>query len=270
MPEFVRAGARLHYELRGSGAPLIALHGFTGGGRDFLPLANALRRQAMTITLDLMGHGESDAPADPGRYSLAASADDVLALADELGLTSFDLLGYSMGGRVALRTVLAQPRRIRRLVLESASPGIRDPQERQRRRESDLALARTIDEEGLPAFVDRWLRQDLFRTLRMLPASQQAALREEKLRQRPEGLARSLRGAGAGEDEDVWGRLGEIRGRVLLIGGMEDRKYGAILSQMAERMPDARLVRVPRVGHTVHLERPRLFAAYVAEFLRQP
>jgi len=269
MPEFLRDGACLHYEVQGSGAPLIALHGFTGSGRDFLPLAAALRRQAMTITLDLMGHGESDAPEDSRRYSLAASADDVLALADHLGLDRFDLLGYSMGGRVALRTVLRYPQRVHRLVLESASPGIRDPQERQRRRESDLALARTIDEEGLPAFVDRWLQQDLFRTLRLLPASRQAALRERKLCQRPAGLARSLRGAGAGEDEDVWDRLAEIRGRVLLIAGTEDKKYEAILSQMAERIPDARFVRVPRVGHTVHLERPRLFADYVAEFLRQ-
>lgn len=269
MPELMRAGTFLHYEVHGSGAPLVALHGFTGSGRDFLPLAASLRRQAMTITLDLMGHGESGAPDDPARYSLSESVQDVLAVADHLGLQSFDLLGYSMGGRVALRTALAAPARIHRLVLENTSPGIRDPEERQMRRESDLALARSIEADGLPAFVDMWLGQDLFHTQRLLPQSRQLALREEKLRQRPEGLSRSLRGAGTGVDEDVWDRLGEIRNRVLLIGGMEDKKYQAILALMAERLPDARFVQVPRVGHTVHLERPRLYADYVAEFLRQ-
>lgn len=269
MPELMRAGAKVHYEVRGGGTPLVALHGFTGSGHDFDPLAAALRRSAMTITIDLMGHGDSDAPADPMRYSLRLSAEDVLAVADELGLENFDLLGYSMGGRVALRTVLLAPRRIRRLVLESTSPGIRDPLEREKRRESDLALAQSIEDEGLEAFVARWLGQDLFRTLRQLPREREAALRQAKMRQRPEGLARSLRGAGAGVDEDVWDRLCEIHQRVLLIGGMEDRKYEESLGQMADRLPDARFVRVPRVGHTVHLERPRLFADYVAEFLRQ-
>ncbi len=269
MPELMRAGASVHYEVQGRGQPLFALHGFTGSGRDFLPLAAALRRQAMTITVDLMGHGGSDAPEDPGRYSLTQSAEDVLAVADDLGLETFDLLGYSMGGRVALRTVLRAPGRIHRLVLESASPGIADPRERERRRASDLALAKSIEDDGLPLFVERWMGQDLFRTLRLLPPARLAELREAKLGQRPQGLAGSLRGAGAGVDEDVWARLGEIRQRVLLIGGMEDKKYDGILARMAELVPDARLVRVPRVGHTVHLERPRLYADHVAEFLRQ-
>ena len=269
MPEILRAGAAVHYEVQGGGRPLVALHGFTGSGRDFLPLASALRRQAMTVTPDLMGHGASDAPGEPGRYSLEESARDVLAVADHLGLESFDLLGYSMGGRIALRTVLLAPGRIRRLVLESTSPGIEDPLERERRRQSDLALAESIERDGLELFVDRWLGQDLFRTLRQLPPRRFEAMRLAKLGQRPGGLAGSLRGAGAGVDEDVWPKLAEIRQRALLIGGMEDRKYDAILSRMAEHLPDARFIRVPRVGHTVHLERPRLFADHVAEFLRQ-
>ena len=269
MPEFTREGAHVHYEVAGGGQPLIALHGFTGSGQDFMPLALALRRQAMTVLPDLIGHGGSDAPDDMARYSLSASAADVLALADELGLATFDLLGYSLGGRVALRTALAAPGRIRRLVLESSSPGISDARERQLRRESDEVLARSIESDGLPAFVDRWLEQDLFHTQRLLPPARRAAVREAKLGNRPAGLALSLRGAGAGSDEDVWGRLGEIRTRVLLIGGMEDHKYDGILAAMAEHLPDARHVRVPRVGHTVHLERPRLFSDYVAEFLRQ-
>ncbi len=270
MPELMRAGARVHFEVHGAGPPLVVLHGFTGSGLDFLPLAAALRRRVMTVTVDLMGHGDSDAPQDPQRYSLDESVKDTLAVADALGLERFDLLGYSLGGRVALRVALKAPQRVLRLVLESSSPGIRDADERRRRRDSDRALAQSLEADGLPAFVERWLALDLFRTQRLLPAARQQAVREAKLRQRPQGLAYSLLGAGAGMDEDVWESLGEIRGRVLLIGGMADQKYGRILAEMAERLPDARLVRVPRVGHTVHLERPRLFAQYVGEFLRQP
>jgi len=270
MSDIKRAGARLHFDVCGSGAPLIALHGFTGTGRDFAPLAASLRRQAMTVMPDLLGHGQSDAPAEPDRYRLEQAVRDVLAVANGLGLGSFDLLGYSMGGRIAMRVALAAPERVHRLVLESASPGIRDPEERRRRQAADEDLARSIERDGLPAFVERWLGQDLFRSLRQLPARRYEALRQEKLGQRPEGLAASLRGGGAGVDPDVWSALGAIRQRVLLIGGMEDQKYLGILQQMADALPDARLVRVPRVGHTVHLERPRLFADYVGEFLRQP
>jgi len=269
MPELERAGLALHYEVHGKGRPLIALHGFTGSGADFLPLARSLRRETMTVCLDLPGHGRSGVPEDPARCSLAETAADVLALADELGVTAFDLLGYSMGGRAALRLALGHPQRVRRLVLESASPGIPSDADRLARLESDEGLARDVEERGVTAFLDDWLAMDLFRTQSTLPDERRAAMRAQRALNTAAGLAASLRGAGAGQDPAVWDELGRIRQRVLLIGGMEDEKYGAILTRMAEVLPNARLVRVPRVGHNVHLERPRLYADYVGEFLRQ-
>ncbi len=266
MPEFCRAGATLHYEITGSGPLLLALHGFTGSAESFAPLARSLRGHRVA-RLELLGHGGSDAPGESARYGVWEAAQDVLTLLESLGEARADLLGYSLGGRVALRAALLAPGRVRSLVLESASPGITSMAERARRVESDEALCRVLSQGGIEAFVARWEAHPLFASQARCPPGRLARQRAERLRQRPDGLCGSLRGAGAGATDDVSLRLGEIKAPVLLIAGARDAKYGAKLQAMASAMGAAELAIVPAAGHNVHFERPRVFARLVQEFL---
>jgi 2-succinyl-6-hydroxy-2,4-cyclohexadiene-1-carboxylate synthase len=219
---------------------------------------------------DLLGHGRSDAPSDPRRYALERQAEDLIALLDRLGMERIDLLGYSMGGRLALRLALAAPERVGALILESTSPGIADPAERATRRAADEALADRLERGGLEAFIDNWESQPLFATQRRLPGDRRAALRALRTRHSVTGLAAGLRGAGAGASEPVWDRLPSLDRPTLIIAGALDEKYTAIAGAMATSIPRSRAAIVPDAGHAVHLERPEIWAHTVLSFLEEP
>src|SRR3954452_8829309 len=112
-------GLALHYEEHGAGEPLILLHGGIGTGEMFAPLMPALAAGRRVITVDLQGHGGTADVDRPLRPELMA--DDIAGLLDHLGLEQADVMGYSLGGIVALRTAIQHPARVRRLVLVSVS-----------------------------------------------------------------------------------------------------------------------------------------------------
>jgi pimeloyl-ACP methyl ester carboxylesterase len=112
-------GLSLHYEEHGSGEPLVLLHGGLGAGEMFEAILPQLSAGRRVITVDLQGHGGTADIDRPLRTELMA--DDVAALVDHLGLEHVDLMGYSLGGEVALRTAIQHPARIRRLVLVAAT-----------------------------------------------------------------------------------------------------------------------------------------------------
>lgn len=249
--------------------PLVLLHGFTGSAKTWRPHLKAFARRGRVMAVDLLGHGQSDAPADAARYSMTWAVNDLVALLDREGFESVDLLGYSMGGRLALHLALSAPRRIRALILESASPGVADPAERAARRASDDHLATVIEREGVEAFVTRWEAQPLFESQLRLPEQVRAGLRAQRLHNRPHGLANSLRGMGAGAQEPLWDRLPQLKAPTLLVAGELDPKYCRIVKAMGSRMPQARVAIVPGAGHAVHLEQPHVFERLVLAFLEE-
>ena len=259
-------GVALNVEMRGEGPALLLLHGFTGSGATWTPHLEAWQG-CTTVALDLLGHGDSDAPADPARYRIERCVEDLTALLDRLSIRRAAVLGYSMGGRVALHMALHAPDRLWALVLESASPGIESTAEREERVRSDAALAEAIERDGIAAFVDRWQAQPVFASQARLPAAVREALRRQRLRNDSRGLANSLRGMGAGAQEPVLARMGEIRVPVLVLAGALDEKYYTLGRRIAAALPCARLETVTDAGHALHLERPQAFAAAVRRFL---
>ena len=267
-------GVHLNVQLQGEGPALLLLHGFTGSSATWMPHLSASGgwRGFTTVAVDLLGHGDSDCPPDPRRYGMERCVEDLTALLDQLGVRRVAVVGYSMGGRVALHLALSASGgadRLWALVLESASPGIEDASEREERLRSDAAVAEAIEREGIAAFVDRWQAQPLFATQGRLPATARERLRRQRLRNDPVGLGNSLRGMGAGAQEPVFDRLSEIRTPTLVLAGSEDEKYCALARRTAAALPRARLQIVPEAGHAVHLERPGAFAEAVREFLEE-
>ncbi len=186
---------------------------------------------------------------------------------DALGIQRASVLGYSLGGRAALRFALDHAERIESLIIESASPGNLDEAQRAERRARDLELADAIEREGVPSFVDRWEKLPLWASQATLPDEVRSRLRAQRLRNLPSGLANSLRGAGAAVDTPVADRLINIAVPTLLVAGALDTKYVTFGQLMERLMPRARLTVVEGAGHAAHLEQPEAFATLVAEFL---
>jgi pimeloyl-ACP methyl ester carboxylesterase len=110
-------GLSLYYEEHGSGEPLVLLHGGIGSGEMFVGIMPDLAAGRRVITVDLQGHGHT---ADVDRpFAAEVMADDVAALIEHLGLAQTDVMGYSLGGAVALRVAIQHPGLVRRLVLIS-------------------------------------------------------------------------------------------------------------------------------------------------------
>lgn len=248
---------------------VLLVHGFTGTSGTWRRLTAVVSEVADVIAPDLPGHGRSSSPADPARYALDRLAGDLATVLDAANVRRAIVLGYSMGGRAALKFALRYPDRATALVLESTSPGIPGEAERAARRQSDRALAEMIEREGITAFVDHWERLPLWASQSGLDSWTRGELRAQRLAQSPRGLANSLRGAGQGEDAPVRDRLGDFRCPVLLIAGALDATYVGFARDMAGRMADARLEVVPDAGHAVHLERPAEYAALVKSFVVQ-
>ncbi len=246
---------------------LVLLHGFTGSAAGWRHQLDTLADCGLRIiALDLLGHGQSDAPDDPRRYTIQHCQQDILSALQELGVKSGQatILGYSMGGRIALYTAFSGF--FRALILESASPGLEDPAEREQRRLSDEELATSIERDGVPAFIARWENLPLFASQRALPSECREALHRQRLQNSATGLAQSLRGIGTGVQPSLYARLPALNIPVLLIAGALDTKFTAIAQRMAQALPQSQLSIVPAAGHTVHLEQPQLFASLVGDF----
>jgi 2-succinyl-6-hydroxy-2,4-cyclohexadiene-1-carboxylate synthase len=182
-----------------------------------------------------------------------------------LQVTSFTLIGYSMGGRIALAYAITYPEDVKRLVLESASPGLQSVTEQQVRIKADQSLANKIELEGLPAFIDFWQDIPLFQSQKKLSDLKQQAIRQERLQQSSLGLASSLKGMGTGSQPSYWSRLNELKIPVTLITGELDEKFQLIAQQMKNRIANSQHLEVLAVGHAIHVENPVQFATIIME-----
>jgi 2-succinyl-6-hydroxy-2,4-cyclohexadiene-1-carboxylate synthase len=237
-------------------ARIVLVHGFTQTGRSWRAIAHELEDHGHEVaTPDLPGHVGSPA---------MSIIDAATSLADAGGPAVY--VGYSMGGRVCMRLALDHPEVTQGVVLLGATAGIEDEAARARRRAADDALAARVLEIGVPAFIDAWLAQPMFRDL---PTD--TVERDDRLRNTADGLAGALRLAGTGAQEPVWNRLAELGDRsvpMLLLAGERDAKFVALRDAMASCIgPSARAATIAGAGHAAHLEQPARFLALVRDWL---
>ncbi len=250
------------YEVRtaGAGPAVLFLHGFTGRGADwgaFLPAVRAAGQG--TVVVDLLGHGRSDAPRDPDRHAVERQSADVATILRGLDAAPAVVVAYSMGARIALRMAVAQPDVVSGLVLESPSAGIADPADRATRLAADRALADRLEHDGLAAFLRAWEANPLFAGEHRLSAARRDRIHRARARNRVEGLAASLRGAGPGSMEPLHDRLFGIAAPTLVIAGGLDPVGLGRARAVADAIPSARLVALPNHGHAPHRESPAQF-----------
>lgn len=242
------------------------LHGFLGSGRDWTPLIRGLGDAFRCHALDLPGHGASvGLPASAFAFEAATRA-VVERLVASAAPSS--LVGYSMGGRVALAAAVRAPERVRSLVIVSASPGLESGAAQEARTRDDDRLADRLMAEGTRRFLETWYEQQLFDSLVARPALRRLLIDRRSAGDAAE-LAQALRGLSVGRQTPLWKELPRLRCPVLFVAGERDGRYSALLARAAGLCPQGRLLIVPGAGHMPHLEHPAFTHAQVGAFLRQ-
>ena len=235
--------------------PLLCVHGFLGAPADWDSLARALPVE----TLALPGHGS------PPVSSFDEAVRRLIARIRACAAPPH-LIGYSMGGRLALAAALASGVRLASLVILSASPGLETESARVARAQADDRLADDLVARGLPRFVRDWYAQPLFASLRRRPA-----LLQDLMTRRADGdaaaRAAALRALTVGRQSSLWPLLPGLQVPTLFVAGALDAKYRAELSRAAGLCPHARLLTIPDSGHLPHLERPAFVEYHLRNWL---
>ncbi len=242
--------------------PLLFLHGFMGDGRVWLSTMNQIQDMVYSVALDLPGHGHTEADLD--HLDFGGLADAVAAFVYDHFDRPAVLVGYSLGGRVALQAVLSHPDRFRGLVLESTSAGIEDEEERRKRLQDDEAVAARLCETDMRSFLTEWYRQPLFASL---PPETVAGIIDRKEHNDPSRLAQAVVRLSPGRQPSLWDRVSSWNKPTLIVAGDRDEKYRALATRLAGQMRKSVLQIIPEAGHIVHLENNAAFVAALKSFL---
>lgn len=273
--DFTFDGLTLHGRRWGDAAqtPIVLLHGFMQSSKSWGFVASGLAEDHCVYALDLVGHGQSDRPDDAAAYDYDAVADSVAAFLDKVACVNpadgsrrkAHVLGYSMGGRIALALVARHSGLLHSVMLESCGLGPADEEERAAAHERNAGWARRLREGDMASFVEYWEGLDLFATQRErgLDARQRAG----RLANDPEAMARCVERAGKHAmplEGEALSMLQMSWLPVLYFCGTDD----AAASRVAHALAHCGVTVVEaQTGHNVHLEAPMLYLREVKEFL---
>jgi len=243
-------GIEIDYEVSGSGRPVLLSHGYSATRRMWDAQHRALGEHHRVISWSMRGHGETESPADPARYSAALTVGDMRALLGHLGAGRAVIGGLSLGGYVSLAFYLEHPEMVRALVICDSGPGYRsaDAREAWNARASERAAA--LETRGLDALGKS-------REVREAVALHRSA----------QGLAHAARGMLAQEGSRVIDGLVSIQVPTLIIVGDQDQPFLAPCEYMAKKIPGARLEVIRDAGHSSNLDQPEVFNRVLLDFL---
>ena len=249
MPKLSRDGVEIHYEVHGSGPPLLLTHGYSSTGEMWQGQIEALSKHHTLVLWDMRGHGRSDYPADQSAYSEAATVADMAALLDEVGAASAIVGGLSLGGYMSLAFYRAHPKRVRALLIIDTGPGFKKDDAREAWNKRALETGDRFEREGLGV---------------LKSASRE---RSDVSHRDASGLARAARGMLTQRDARVIESLPDIKVPSLVVVGADDTPFLAASDYMAAKIPGAAKVVIPAAGHAVNIDQPQAFIDAVLPFL---
>lgn len=251
MPSAAVDGVRLHYDVGGEGPALLLSHGFGATGRMWDGQRRALTDRWRVVTWDMRGHGETESPDDPARYSTDHTVADMRALLAHLGIRRGVIGGLSLGGFVSLAFHAAHPEMVRALVICDSGPGYRNPEARAAWNDRAFRRASELEAKGLE----------------VLEGSSREMRDGVRHHRSAKWLAHAARGMLAQQDGRVIESLPAIRVPTLIIVGDKDEPFLAPCRYMAGKIPGARLEVIEGAGHSANLDQPEAFNRVLGDFL---
>lgn len=237
-----------------------------GSCADFAAVIDLLAPHFCCLTVDLPGHGQTQVTGGDICYRMPETAQALIELLQKLDIQKCSLVGYSMGGRLALYLAIHFPDYFERVILESASPGLKTASAREQRRQQDLKLAQELESLDFPVFLARWYSNPLFNSFKQHPQYQKAIAK--RLHNNPGELARSLRNMNTGLQTSLWDKLNSDRVPITLLVGELDRKFVLINTEIAKLNNQIQLKIISQCGHNIHLENHEKFAAAIQAVIR--
>ncbi|AWM04059.1 alpha/beta fold hydrolase [Bradyrhizobium amphicarpaeae] len=250
MPVINRDGVNIHYEVHGSGPPLLLTHGCSSTSAMWHGQVDALAKDHTLILWDMRGHGQSDYPDNPGAYSEALTVADMAAILDAVGAERAIIGGLSLGGYMSLAFYRAYPERVRALLIIDTGPGFKKDDAREAWNARALGTADRLDREGLGM---------------LKSATRERATANHR---DAKGLALAARGMLTQRDARVIELLPDIKVPSLIVVGADDAPFLAASDYMAAKIPGAQKVVIPAAGHAVNIDQPKAFVDAVEPFLK--
>ena len=235
------------------GSIWLGIHGFTGTGADFEPWFRTLSPELNWEAPNLPGHGPS-LEHEVEAYSSMEACTAMLEARIESEPRPVLLVGYSLGGRVALHFAARFSHLLQGLVLFGANPGIREEEVRDERVRWEEQLCQRLQDDGVEGFMKYWQSLPIIETQKRIADEIWVPMRERRLLCKSEGLIQSLRTMGTGRMVSLWDALENISCPVLYCAGQEDDKYCRIGQEVVERLPRGQFISLPGAGHAAHLE----------------
>ncbi|BAZ11002.1 alpha/beta hydrolase fold protein [Calothrix sp. NIES-4071] len=242
---------------------ILFLHGFMGNCEEFEDVVSLLSssNKFSFLTLDLPGHGKTQVLGGDNYYTMEFIAEGIINLLNELKIYKCFIVGYSMGGRLALYLALNFPERFLKVVLESASPGLSTQSQRLERVKSDKQIARKLNRintnEEFAAFLSAWYNQSIFGNIKN--HSKYNDLIATRMENNPFELAKSLCWMGTGTQPSLWEKLQSNILPMLLLVGEYDKKFIDLNTKMAKMCKSCQLDIILGAGHNIHFEQPEVF-----------
>ncbi|XWN38500.1 MAG: 2-succinyl-6-hydroxy-2,4-cyclohexadiene-1-carboxylate synthase [Balneola sp.] len=262
-------GIQYHYEIHQNKEQLpflVLLHGFMGSHKSFRALIPPLSEFCNPITVDLLGHGETQGSEMHYRFAAKEQTADIIKLISEQLQYPLFLYGYSMGGRLALQVALQRTDLIQGLILESTTFGIESEQERQARQALDGQRADSII-ANFSQFLEEWKQLPIFES-ELLSKSMKDEIEHIQREQDPVSMSNSLLGFGTGSMPCVKEHLNILSMPVKLLAGAKDQKFTNIMSSMQNRITTASLEIFEKANHRVHSEQPEALVQTIKQFIQ--
>jgi pimeloyl-ACP methyl ester carboxylesterase len=260
-------GVSLYAEAHGEGVPVVLSPGYCQTHENFRPQVAALVGAGFRAVLwDYRGHGLSEAPLDPARYSMARVVEDLGRVLDWAAPGARAVVGgLSFGGLASLHFALAHPERVRALVLLASGPGFKNPEAQARWEAQVERIAARLEERGFEGYVDGRAAPTAIGLHPELPAAQAAG--RAILAQDPRAVALFGRRV-AGPVPGVIDALAGIRVPALVLVGERDADYLRAAEVMAARLPNAKHALLPNAGHVLNIDESEAFDRTLLAFLR--
>lgn len=234
---------------------VLFLHGFMGSAHDWLPIMEEIKDRYSSIALDLPGHGKTTTENHYWeRCNIRNIAESICSFLYMLNIQKVYLYGYSMGGRLAMYLSVFHPRRFKGVIIESASPGIKENRERKIRMQHDSNISKLLISMNYKDFLNLWYKQPIFSNLNQRADFDSLIKSMEK--NNPSQLACALKCLSVARQPELWSHLKEIKIPMHLLTGEKDIKFTSIANKITKINPSITHKTIKGSGHKIHFEAP--------------